>query len=545
MKFKSYFLPAYHASAKLMKAFLLTAGIGIATFPVFAENVIPHTSYPSMLSAKHKEGYGIQPIFTVGEAIHDYLPPGILDGMGAFQLNKNTVRVLVNHELTPGAGYPYQLKNGVEITGARVSYFDIDTTTRNIKKAGIAYEEVYDRNEKLVVHATQINESGSFTDGFARFCSAAGYSPKDYNFEDYLFFTNEETSVDDGHPHGGTIWAISKDKAIHAIPALGRGAWENVTALQTPDKDHVALLLADDSESAPLYLWIGKKTKKDKSFLGRNGLKEGTLYVWKSDSGDLSPEDFHGTGQKRTGTFVGINQIDVTKAGQPGYDENGYLDDTTLRSAADALSAFSFSRPEDLHTNPANGTQAVFASTGRGKLFPSDDWGTLYLIDVTFIPGDSGNYTATAEISIVHDGDDFGDFGVRSPDNLVWADDGFVYVQEDRSTSIGIFGGDSGFEASIWRVDPNTGEYVRVAEMDRAVIAPNGSTDNAPNDIGNWESSGIIDVTKFFQTQPGEVLLLGNIQAHSIRDGLIADENLVQGGQLFFLNRWNTIQYNQ
>ena len=73
----------------------------------------------------------------------------------------------------------------------------------------------------------------------------------------------------------------------------------------------------------------------------------------------------------------------------------------------------------------------------------------------------------TAKLDILYDGDDAGagqfegsDFGLRSPDNLDWADDGFIYVQEDRSTSN--FGQTSGEEASIWRLDPNSGELLRV-----------------------------------------------------------------------------------
>ena len=78
--------------------------------------------------------------------------------------------------------------------------------------------------------------------------------------------------------------------------------------------------------------------------------------------------------------------------------------------------------------------------------------------------------------------------------------------------------------------------------MDRNVVAPVGVTDSDPTDIGDWESSGIIDVTDLFDTAPGEVLLMGNSQAHSVRDGVIGGAaGLVQGGQLFFLNYWAEI----
>ena len=64
-----------------------------------------------------------------------------------------------------------------------------------------------------------------------------------------------------------------------------------------------------------------------------------------------------------------------------------------------------------------------------------------------------------------------------------------------------------------------------------------GSTDIRAGTIGCWESSGIIDVTDLFLTEPGETLLLSNVQAHGIRDGIIGDNPyLDEGGQLFFMS---------
>ncbi len=177
---------------------------------------------------------------------------------------------------------------------------------------------------------------------------------------------------------------------------------------------------------------------------------------------------------------------------------------------------------------------AVLASTGRDSLFPSDRWGTTYIIDTDFSDLDN----ITADVNAIYDGDDAGagqftdpDFGLRSPDNLDWADDGWVYLQED--SSYDEFGLTSGEEASIWRLNPNTGELIRVAQMDRSAL-PDGQTDSSPDDIGNWESSGIIDVSTLFGEDPGQLFLF-DVQAHSLRDGIIANAGLVQGGQLAFL----------
>ncbi|MHC4947117.1 MAG: alkaline phosphatase PhoX [Planctomycetota bacterium] len=479
-------------------------------------------------------GWTVTPVFTVSESITGYQAPGILDGMAAYDRSNSKVRVLVSHELNPGNGYPYTLENGTQLTGARVSFFDFNRFNRRITKAGPAYRTVYDRGGNVVTDPAQINETDNGIDGFARFCSAQGVQAGQYGFVDDIYLCGEETSKP-FHPHGGTEWALDVEGgAIWAIPAVGRGAWENVTPLATGSPGTVALLLGDDKESAPLYLYVGEKNALgDGSFLDRNGLAVGQLHAWRADTGDLSPETFNGEQSVRTGTWVPIDVRDVSMAGQDGYDAQGYLDGDTLRQQADDDGCFSFSRPEDVHTNPYDGTQAVFASTGRGGLFPSDNWGIIYRVDVSFAD-------MTGTLTIIHDADDRAvpDTGIRSPDNLTWAENGLIYVQEDRSTSpSSLFGAATGIEASLWQLDPWTGAIVRIAEIDRTAVAPAGSTDSGAGDIGNWESSGVIDVTSFFLTAPGETLLLANVQAHGVRDGLIGDNPLLdEGGQIVFVS---------
>lgn len=102
------------------------------------------------------------------------------------------------------------------------------------------------------------------------------------------------------------------------------------------------------------------------------------------------------------------------------------------------------------------------------------------------------------------------------------------------------FGRASGREASVWQLDPLTSQINRIAEIDRSVVVPAGSNDNNPEDLGNWEPSGILDVTNLFQKPAGvfdvvktrKRILIGSVQAHSIRDGIIGMENLGEGGQL-------------
>jgi hypothetical protein len=323
---------------------------------------------------------------------------------------------------------------------------------------------------------------------------------------------------------------------------LGRAAFENVVMIDPPAPEKVAFLIGDDRQGAPLYLYIGTKDAiGDGSFLDRNGLARGELYAWVSDSGDQSPQDIHGTGSEREGGFARIVQYDPGRAGQPGYDAVGYADQSTIDALVAAAGAYHFSRPEDLSTNPQDGLQVAFASTGRGQSYPADNWGDTFIVDVSYANG-----APRAHVKLVYDGDDAGngqfagpDYGLRSPDNVDWSDDGHVYICEDRSTSPGsLFGAQSGAEASVWRLDAATGVLTRILEVDRTAV-PTGQQDTSPTDIGNWESSGVLDVTDLFSVLPGETLLLVDVQAHSLVGDPLGGANqggdLVEGGQLTFL----------
>jgi hypothetical protein len=222
----------------------------------------------------------------------------------------------------------------------------------------------------------------------------------------------------------------------------------------------------------------------------------------------------------------------------PGTDAAGYYDDPDLRRLAGVAGAFMFSRPEDVHVDPADGTRAVFAATGHGAVFPEDDWGNVYLLDLRFTAGTAGSPGAEATLRLLYDGDDTGDRGLRNPDNLVWARDGRIYVQEDRATKRGRFGRESGREASIWALDP-TGQLApeRIAVINRRAV-PVGSRDGKVLELGAWESSGVADVSALLGVAPGELLLLANVQAHGVTDGRIGGrDDLVEASQLLLLSR--------
>lgn len=253
----------------------------------------------------------------------------------------------------------------------------------------------------------------------------------------YPYTLANGTTLTGEESYGGSEFILDvQDEVLYAAPWMGRAAWEAAAALEVPsiNATHVAVIVGDDRGDAPLLLYVGEK--QSGGFLERNGLANGRLYMWVADNGDLSPADWNGTGTSRKGTFVEVNNYDPTQADTAedqrdlGFDELGFATQAELDAQKAAIGAFNFSRPEDVHTNPApgKGGQVVFASTGRNTSINegADLWGTTYLIDVKINYGriQTGNIDAT--ITILYDGDDAGagqvvgpDFGIRSPDNLV------------------------------------------------------------------------------------------------------------------------------
>ncbi|HEX5138678.1 MAG TPA: hypothetical protein VFY93_17030, partial [Planctomycetota bacterium] len=117
----------------------VVAGVGIAS----SKDCCWQTREPAQIvgDTDNTEGcWDVVPLVTIGEQTASgddvnaekigYMAPGLLDGIGAWKWSKHTVRVLVNSEYGAGDGHAYELANGTEVKGARISYFDIDAKSR-------------------------------------------------------------------------------------------------------------------------------------------------------------------------------------------------------------------------------------------------------------------------------------------------------------------------------------------------------------------------------------------------------------------------------
>ncbi|MGD8556833.1 MAG: hypothetical protein PVJ14_05745, partial [Chromatiales bacterium] len=173
----------------MMKKTALAVAIALAGM----NSVSADTSEPPQ--ATGLAGWSTDPVFTIGETMNGYTPPGIPDGMGAFERD-GTVEIFSNHELRAAQGYAYTLANGTELTGARVSKLVFDKQTRDLVQMSPAYDTIYNRAGEIVDDAADL-DSGALN----RLCSAGSFVAGQAGFVDDVFLTGEES-------YGGTEFAL-------------------------------------------------------------------------------------------------------------------------------------------------------------------------------------------------------------------------------------------------------------------------------------------------------------------------------------------------
>ncbi|MGD2112696.1 MAG: hypothetical protein PVI50_04860, partial [Gammaproteobacteria bacterium] len=297
----------------------------------------PVVATPQAMLQPVAAGWQIEPLLTIGTSIDGYWPPGKPDGLGVFTSADGGAALLVNHELDASAGGEYRLANGTRLRGARITRLELDREAREVLAAGLAYERVYDRTGSPVSRAGQINETGAALDGLSRLCSARAVRAGHYNFENDIFFSGEEVTTG-SHPQGGTLWALDVNaRTLWPVNAIGRGAWENVTPLEHPAPQRVALLASSDIPGAPLYLYVGiKDAASSPGFLERNGLLDGSLYCWRADDGVTAPRQFHGEGAVRDGHWLALSVRGTaeTCSETGACDRQGYLNSNALQQRA-------------------------------------------------------------------------------------------------------------------------------------------------------------------------------------------------------------------
>jgi Bacterial protein of unknown function (DUF839) len=468
--------------------------------------------------------YQIRALFSADDKVpllggapgQQYRMVGIPDGLGAHPNPDGTGTLYMNHELGFTA-LSEPVVGGPKNRGAIVSQWLLDADGDPVAGRR-AYDRIYAENT-LLGPAPVVGNEAQMPRQLARFCSGFLAGPAT-GFDRPIYLTNEEaTSPDTFDGNGGLSVAIF-DNELHTLPKLGRYAKENTVVQPTQGRRTVIFPTEDGPATLDnqLYMYVGKKDQSaDATVLGRNGLDNGTLYVFGSlDPARNSEQSF--TSGSVTGKWIPIPDAEA-------------LTDTQLEAASDAAGAMTFVRPEDGAFNPTNPNEFFFDTTGSssGADEGVNELGRLYSLRLN-----ASDPLKPATLSIVYNADAVvaagGDIAI-SPDNLD-VSRRYLMINEDGTTESRAVMAAKGRDGSIWRFDLAKGAVgvdastaTRVAQLD-----PPGR-DGIAVGPGVWETSGIIDTSALF----GADTWLSDVQAHPPTTPPGGPTVTVEDGQLFLL----------
>jgi hypothetical protein len=495
----------------------LAVTVVVATTGLAATSVKPYV-------APVGSQYAVKALFSVDDRVpllggapgQEYRMVGIPDGLGAHPNGDGTSTLFMNHEL----GFTAQSEpvvGGPKNRGAIVSQWILDADGDPVAGKR-AYDQIFDENT-LLGPAPVVGNEAQMPRQLARFCSGFLAGPAD-GFDRPIYLTNEESSGAETFDGKGGLSVAIFDGELHTLPKLGRFPKEN-TNVQPREDIRTVVLPTEDGPATldnQLYMYVGTKDRSSgDSVLGRNGLDNGKLYVFRSLDPELNSERTFTSGSV-AGKWVEIPDAET-------------LTDTQLEAASDAAGAMTFVRPEDGAFNPNNPNEFFFDTTGSssGADDGVNELGRLYSLRLN--PSDP---LKPATLSIVYNADTViaagGDIAI-SPDNI-GVSGRYLMINEDGTTESRLVMAAKGRDGSIWRFDlvkgrvgVNASTATRVAQLD-----PPGR-DGVAVGPGVWETSGIIDASTLF----GADTWLSDVQAHPPTGAPGGPTVTVEDGQLFLL----------
>jgi Bacterial protein of unknown function (DUF839) len=308
-------------------------------------------------------------------------------------------------------------------------------------------------------------------------CSA--YLIEGHGFSRPIFMTNQEID-------NGTVVAydaLSGNKT--EMPWLGKFSHENTIQVRGYGNKTVLLGTEDgEYDHSQLYMYVANSP----SHLMHS---KGTLYVLVGDGNNIT-------------NFRDLRKGPIYKGHFEPLTWNWKTQNSPeLENEVQNKNALDFIRLEDLHYDQNNNSKIYVVDTGDNK--PGEQYrnGRIYSFELTKpLKNSSSSAFYGATFAVMLDGDAGDD--IRNPDNVATSKNSLM-IQEDLNDYNRVKDGDN---ARILRFDLGTHELKPVAVLDQ-------SADKSNPKAGEWESSGIIDVSDIF----GKGVWLVDIQAHTINEG--------------------------
>lgn len=494
-------------------------------------------------------GATLKVLATTGDKIGNYTLPAIPDGIGAY-LDGSSLKLLLNHEYS-AAGSTVTRGNGSVTGGATISSIDLNIADQKITGASEFLKSVtwYNYLTKKFGKTAVAPTGAVMTDAYGttnhnnalnRFCSSS-FAPagsfstklagKTIGYTGAVYLTGEE-----GNEESRGFAFNMKGEGVQ-LPRLGLAATE--TFVTVPTNNAVTAVFGNEDGAAAdsqLRMYVGKKTTKGQWY-DKAGLTNGKQFVLKVENAtdDNAFRANYGKGKPAAATF---QELDWNIGG------------TTQNAWSRALGT-SFSRIEDGQFDPTNPNVYYFVTTESNKdakatsLNPDDksvtkrDGGALWKFTFT----DVQNPLKGGKIEMLLDGSEAP--YLNKPDNITVDAFGHILIQEDP--------GNNDQVSRLFAYDLATGKIAVVAKFKDEYFAATGKSKMTVDE----ESSGIIDVTKFFKKDASDkkAYYIYNAQVHTLTSTTrpeITDaaakaelDKLLEGGQLYLLtvDDWSKVSF--
>lgn len=452
---------------------------------VYAESFKTQRSPFVTLASDALENSNITAIITTGDNLTSgFKFPQTPDGIGAIQSENGTVDLFINHEL----------ENDTE--GGQEGFAKVSKLTLNQSDLSVV-------NGTLVINGTEEYEA---------LCSS--YLVDGQGFIHPVYFTNEETN-------DGLVVSIDvANNTIKELPWLGKFSHENTISVPyfySMSNKTVMLGFEDgDATESEVYMYVADSPS---DLLNDRG----QLYVFGVDQNNTGTSN-------QSSTWENIYYDNKTINGKfiPLEWDHHIQNETDLDIEAIEKGGFQFIRPEDGATDKRPGSENIVYMIETGSDVDENDEPipASSINGQNFTEGRIYKFTFTdvtdptkVSIEVLADGNDPGAPGYNiliNPDNIDTSTNS-IMVQEDHN-DYNRYAPTIPYNitnnAKIIQIDLETNEFKPVAYVNQH--------EDESADHGEWESSGIIDVSKYF----GEGTWILDVQAHSINEG----------GQVLFMN---------
>jgi hypothetical protein len=497
----------------------------------------------------------VDPIITVGDRIGSYMFDSIPDGIIVRSGVRGTAQVFVNHE-TSTVPFPYTPAAPTEANSQN------DFGNSKLSKLVIDRDRTTIRSASVVISANR---------GYQRFCASyLGTAAEGFSRD--IALMNEEgvdwvnrsgpswpaTEGADNARQVGVVVAYDP-RTGESRPIWGMGRHNHENSLAVPGYGGPFVLSGDDTfVTTPSQSQLYAYTARNADALWND---TGRLLAFVSDDPTKQRyEDFkRGSAESISGRFIRVPKFIATGRNADGTDIMG--DDAEAffgtPGAYDVPTDGSFSRPPGASSGPSvDGPQWVLerwsqinkvfrfirledmaydkrpgrsnviyiVDSGRGAAGPlnttGDDKSTNGRVWQMVL--NKTNPLKVTSLAILVEGDDNEVKTVNEvhqPDNIETTQNG-IYLMEDPGSSQQFgFTDATGLNdprrttARIWQYRFSDRKMRVVAKVDQSADEGPTDVDSAPRgNLGAWESSGIIDVSRWFG--PGAFLV--NVQAHTL-----------------------------